>query len=222
MALLCNDATEKWTPDAIKIHTTDVPKADPEPCFFQDSPEVVENDEKRQKLSKKCLKARSPKFIFGYGARAISISDLKCGVKNASTIQNIETSALCWSFTDNKLNMDSTIVHTVRFINEDFYRDYLDVRKKRFRARKLEIEEKWNQLYIENEVFKNAHFEALIISEIRQPDNYSISGVYVTAFALFGKEMEIPTYQTEWEKISESDSKIGDWKLDSSEFKGEN
>ena len=34
-----------------------------------------------------------------------------------------------------------TLLHSVRFVNEDFYKDYKDVRKKRFKARKLEIEE---------------------------------------------------------------------------------
>ena len=221
LALLCNDDTLKWRPDDIKILNTDVDKPDPEACFFLDSPEIGDDIEKRQKLSQKCLKTRSPKYTFGFGARAISIDDLKCGVRNVSTVQNIETSAICWSFTDNKLTMASTILHTVRFVTEDFYRDYLDVRKKRFRARKLEIEEKWNELYIENEAFKEANFEALIISEIIQPENFSISGVYITAMVIFGKEIDLNTYKSEWEKISETGSKLGDWKLADTELKGQ-
>ena len=36
----------------------------------------------------------------------------------------------------------STIIHSVRFLQEDYYKDYQDVRKRRFKARKLEIEQK--------------------------------------------------------------------------------
>jgi hypothetical protein len=40
----------------------------------------------------------------------------------------------------------STITHSVRFLQEDYYKDYQDVRKRRFKARKLEIEEKVSEV----------------------------------------------------------------------------
>ena len=36
----------------------------------------------------------------------------------------------------------SSLVHMVQFKDEVYYKEYLDVRKKRFKARKLQIEEK--------------------------------------------------------------------------------
>ena len=40
----------------------------------------------------------------------------------------------------------STIIHSVRFLQEDYYKDYQDVRKRRFKARKLEIEQKVSEV----------------------------------------------------------------------------
>ena len=46
------------------------------------------------------MKVKSPKVVYGYGARAISVDDFKCGVENAS---NIESSKICYSETTNRL-----------------------------------------------------------------------------------------------------------------------
>ena len=34
----------------------------------------------------------------------------------------------------------SYVIHSIRFVDEDYYKDYADVRKRRFKARKLKIE----------------------------------------------------------------------------------
>ena len=182
LALKCIDGAIKWEPDTIKVYSTDVSKPAPENCYFLESPEVKNDLEKRLKLGFRCLKIRSPKFVFGYGARAISFEDLKCGVRNASSLQMIESSDTCWSYAPDTLNTESTIFHTLRLVNEDYYKDYKDVRKKRFKARKLQIEEKWNRLYLTNSsIFTGANFESLIVSDMQQPENLSISGVFATA-----------------------------------------
>ena len=41
----------------------------------------------------------------------------------------------------------STIIHSIRFLQEDYYKDYQDVRKRRFKARKLEIEQKVSEVF---------------------------------------------------------------------------
>ena len=82
----------------------DTTEEDPESCFFMKSPEIQSNLTKKFALGEKCLKVKSPKFVFGYGARAISIDDRKCGTKNATSIEMIEISELCYSQANNKLS----------------------------------------------------------------------------------------------------------------------
>ena len=84
----------------------DTTEEDPESCFFLNSPEIQSNLTKKYALGEKCLKVKSPKFVFGYGARAISIDDRKCGTKNATSIEIIEVSELCYSQANNKLSKD--------------------------------------------------------------------------------------------------------------------
>lgn len=143
--LLCPDNGIKWTSSNENSLVYDPNIEDLQPveepqCFFMYSEEMMEDFEKRQALALKCLKVKSGKWVFGYGARAITIDDLKCGTLNATSVETIETSELCFSATDIKLKM--TLIHVLRFPNEDYYQDYKDVRKKRFKARKLQIEEK--------------------------------------------------------------------------------
>ena len=209
LALKCADGSIKWSPDTMSVYSTDVSKPESEECYFLDSTEIKNDLEKRLKLGLRCMKIRSPKYIFGYGARAISFDDLKCGVKNAS---EIESSDICWSQTNNKLNTDSTIFHTLRLIDEDYYKDYKDVRKKRFKARKLQIENKWNRLYLTNSsIFLNSGFESLIVSEMKQPENLSVSGVFVTAIVLFALPIDKLTYLDEWKRLSDDDGILEDW-----------
>ena len=84
----------------------DTTEEDPESCFFLNSPEIQSNLTMKFALGEKCLKVKSPKFVFGYGARAISIDDRKCGTKNATSIEMIEVSKLCYSQANNKLSKD--------------------------------------------------------------------------------------------------------------------
>ena len=212
LSLKCADGFIKWSPDTITVYSTDVSKPESEECYFLDSPEIRNDWEKRLKLGLRCMKIRSPKYTFGYGARAISFDDLKCGVRNASSVALIESSDTCWSQTNNNLNTDSTIFHSLRLIDEDYYKDYKDVRKKRFKARKLEIENKWNRLYLTNSsIFLNAGFESLIVSEMKQPENMSIPGVFVTAIVLFALPISKSSYLDEWNRLSDDDGILEEW-----------
>ena len=84
----------------------DTADGDTELCYFLNSPEIQSNLTKKFDLGEKCLKVKSPKFVFGYGNRAISIDDRKCGTKNATSIEMIEISELCYSKANNKLSKD--------------------------------------------------------------------------------------------------------------------
>ena len=70
------------------------------PCFFM---EDVSDFNLKMTLGLKCLKEKSPKFIYSMGKRAISVNDLKCGVRNVSNEDSINESELCWSATLDKL-----------------------------------------------------------------------------------------------------------------------
>ena len=127
-------------PDSVQVFMEDIPLPEPKPCYFlSSSPNISANFTAKKILGLRCLKVRSPRFVYGYGERAISVNDRKCGVEDAS---NVDTSPLCFSESDNKLEPMSTMMHQTRMPKEDYYKDYADVRKKRFKARKLEIEEK--------------------------------------------------------------------------------
>ena len=91
-------------PVTIKVDENATADETPEPCYFMNSPEIQSNLSKKLALGEKCLMMKSPKFVFGYGARAISIDDIKCGTKDSSTVEQIKTSGLCFSQTDNKLS----------------------------------------------------------------------------------------------------------------------
>ena len=93
-------------PEAVVVDEIDTTEEDPESCFFLNSPEIQSNLTMKFALGEKCLKIKSPKFVFGYGARAISIDDRKCGTKNATSIEMIEVSKLCYSQANNKLSKD--------------------------------------------------------------------------------------------------------------------
>ena len=54
-------------------------------------------------LGKKCLKNKSPEFVYALGARSISVNDLKCGVRNITNEHSISASDICWSKTEEKL-----------------------------------------------------------------------------------------------------------------------
>ena len=54
-------------------------------------------------LGKKCLKKKSPEFVYALGARSISVHDLKCGVRNITNEYSISWSDICWSNTEDKL-----------------------------------------------------------------------------------------------------------------------
>ena len=84
----------------------DTTEEDPESCFFLNSQKIQSNLTKKFALGEKCLNVKSPKFVFGYGARAISIDDRKCGTKNTTSIEMIEISELCYSQANNKLSKD--------------------------------------------------------------------------------------------------------------------
>ena len=70
------------------------------PCFFM---EDVSDFNLKMTLGLKCLKEKSPKFIYSMGKRAISVNDLKCGVRNVSNEDSINESEICWSATSDKL-----------------------------------------------------------------------------------------------------------------------
>ena len=93
-------------PEAVVVDEIDTTEEVPEYCFFLNSPEFQSNLTKKFALGEKCLKVKSPKFVFGYGARAISIDDRKCGTKNATSIEMIQVSELCYSQANNKLSKD--------------------------------------------------------------------------------------------------------------------
>jgi hypothetical protein len=142
------------------VYDADIDVAASEPCFFLDSAELVDDYEKKYTLSMRCLKFRSSSWVYGFGQRSISVDDFKCGVRNATTVELVSSSALCFSDSlartgivvylivflifvnfKNTLIAVTAYIHAVRFVNENFYKDYFDVRKKRFKARKLEIEQ---------------------------------------------------------------------------------
>ena len=51
----------------------------------------------RKALHTRCLKIRSPEWIYEYGDRAISVDDIKCGVRSADSLDNVTSSDLCQS-----------------------------------------------------------------------------------------------------------------------------
>ena len=92
-------------PDAVLVNDeTKTDEDPPELCYFLDSPEIKSDLAKTITLGEKCLTVKSPKYVFGYGSRAISVDDLKCGTKNASSVELIENSELCHSKASNKLS----------------------------------------------------------------------------------------------------------------------
>ena len=93
-------------------------------CFFLNSPEIQSNLTKKVALGEKCLKVKSPKFVFGYGARAISVDDRKCGTKNATSIEMIEVSELCYSQANNKLSKYFFFFCHTTYIRNDMGQKY--------------------------------------------------------------------------------------------------
>ena len=97
LSLKCSDGSVIWSPaDQIQFDSESQPEDEPaSPCFtiYADQ---VDSVDKRSSIAQKCLKERSGKVIFGYGGRAISINDWKCGVRNVSI--EIANSEIC--FTD--------------------------------------------------------------------------------------------------------------------------
>ena len=80
---------------------TDAKEQENQCYFFNDL--NIDDIDKKQVLGMKCLKNRSPEFVYGLGKRAISVHDLKCGVRNITNEESIESSEICWSNTSNKL-----------------------------------------------------------------------------------------------------------------------
>ena len=100
-------------PDAVIVDGNDAIDEKIDTCSFLSSPEIQSNITKKIMLGKKCLKSKSPKYVFGYGARSISVNDFKCGISNDSTI---EKSDLCAPSTTNKLSknhMNHTLVYLI-------------------------------------------------------------------------------------------------------------
>ena len=64
---------------------------------------IVEPVEQIFALGRKCLKKKSPEFVYALGARSISVHDLKCGVRNITNKHSISASDICWSNTEDKL-----------------------------------------------------------------------------------------------------------------------
>ena len=83
------------------LDENDVTDAKIDTCSFLSSPEIQSNITKKIMLGKRCLKSKSPKYVFGYGARSISVNDFKCGISNDSTI---EKSELCPPSTTDKIS----------------------------------------------------------------------------------------------------------------------
>ena len=54
-------------------------------------------------LGKKCLKKKSPEFVYALGVRSVSVHDLKCGVRNITNEHSISASDICWSNTEDKM-----------------------------------------------------------------------------------------------------------------------
>ena len=78
------------------------------PCYFM---EDVNDSNLKMILGLKCLKEKSPKFIYSMGKRAISVNDLKCGVRNVSNEDSIIESEICWSATSDKLRKCFDYIH---------------------------------------------------------------------------------------------------------------
>ena len=88
--------------NAPKVQEDTDPKEQENQCYFFNDLNIDDID-KKQVLGMKCLKNRSPEFVYGLGKRAISVHDLKCGVRNITNEESIESSEICWSNTSNKL-----------------------------------------------------------------------------------------------------------------------
>ena len=81
------------------------------PCYFMDD---VNEFNLKKALGLKCLKEKSPKFIYSMGKRAISVNDLKCGVQNVSDEVSINESEICWSATSDKLRKQILLSRTFK------------------------------------------------------------------------------------------------------------
>ena len=81
----------------------------------------------------------------------------------------------------------------------------------------------WNNLYWKNADFVAAKFESLVILSMEKPDNYSYSGVDITAIIQFGSTtMSKENYLTAWNSISTDGTELESWKLAENELLGNN
>lgn len=87
LSLKCEDGSVKWTPeDFLRIEYQEIGESPTdETCNFMYSSEN-QDFESKSNLGLKCLQEKSGKFIYGYGARSISLNDFKCGSRNESDL----------------------------------------------------------------------------------------------------------------------------------------
>ena len=88
-------------PDSIKVIIDNQNQYNEEdPCYFLKD---IADFNLKIHLGKKCLKNKSPEFVYALGARSISVNDIKCGVRNITNQHSISASDICWSKTEEKL-----------------------------------------------------------------------------------------------------------------------
>lgn len=194
------------------VFTEDLPPEDPIQCYFLDSTELASNESLQWLVYNRCQKPRSEENMYAMGGRSINVDDFRCGVRNASTEDEIKTSELCIS--DAGSGVVTTFQHKIHMKYEEYYKDYMDVRKNRFRARKLQLEKDWTELYYGSDVMQTAKFEALVIVSMEKG---SSTGVDVTAFVQFAGAITKADYEAEWSDLSEAKTKLDKYALTTTE-----